>query len=848
MPRQGGGVLLEWKTREEIRNLGFNVFRLEGASRQRLNPSIIAGSALLIRGGRPQHAAKTYQWFDANGTQQSTYELEDVDLNGTRRPHGPVSVDVSAAPSSGAISQPLFLTQLNRATTQPAAIGRGRLPIPQPGIPPVPRSEVPLSLDGDAAVKISVQNEGWYQVSKTQLVAAGLDPNSDARTLHLYAEGIEQPMLIRGRQSGALGPDDSIEFYGTGIDTPFSGMRVYWLVGGPRTGKRIATSSAEGSALSAPQSFPFTVVLQQRTTYFATLLNGENADNFFGAVITSEPVNQQLPVAHSDPNSDMQITLDVTLQGGTDQQKHSVSVVFNGASLGEMNFANLANVTNNFSVDRSLLREGTNTVTLTALQGDNDVSVVQSIALHYPHTYTADANWLKATAPAGSTVHVKGFTNPQLLVFDITDPLAISQLSASIHEDSASFGITVGLTPAAGQERTLLVMSADQISAPAGLSFHRPAALAAHRLGSQMVIITHPDFEAAVGPLVRLHESRGLSVQVVTVDEVFDAFNYGEHSPFAIRDFLENAESHWNRKPQYLLLVGDASIDPRNYLGLGDFDFVPTRIIETAAFKTATDDWFSDFQQNGFETIATGRIPVRTASDAALVVSKIVNYEKGFGASAGNQRALLVADQNIGADFTTATKFAGTNLPSSLEPTEIFADGLDPRVVQQQIVSALNSGPLLVNYSGHGSVEQWSFADLLDDSSAATLTNADQLSVYLLMDCLNGFFHDVYSTSLAESLLLAPNGGAVAVWASSGFTNQPPQASLDQALLQILKTNPSMPVAAAIVEAKTGVTDNDVRRTWIFFGDPAMVLQLSPFDSRGRRPPERRNPPLVRQP
>jgi uncharacterized repeat protein (TIGR01451 family) len=848
MLRQGGGVLLEWKTREEIRNLGFNVFRLEGPSRQRLNPSIIAGSALLIRGGRPQHAAKTYQWFDAHGTQQSTYELEDVDLNGTRMPHGPVSVDVSAAPSSGAISQPLFLTQLNRATTQPAAIGRRGLPTPQPGIPPVPRSEVPLSLDGEAAVKISVQSEGWYQVSKTQLVAAGLDPNSDARTLHLYAEGIEQPMLIRGRQSGALGPDDRIEFYGTGIDTPFSGTRVYWLIRGSRAGKRIATSPAEASALSEPQSFPFTVVLQQRTTYFATLLNGENADNFFGAAVTSESVDQQLPVAHSDANSNMQITLDVTLQGATDQQTHSVSVMFNGASLGEMDFANLANVTNNFSVDRSLLQDGTNTVTLTALHGDNDVSVVQSIALHYPHTYTADANWLKTTAPAGSTVHVTGFTNRQLLVFDITNPLAISQLSGSIRQESASFGITVGLPPAAGQERTLLVMSDDQISAPAGLSFHRPGALATHRLGSQMVIITHPDFESALGPLVSLHESRGLSVQVVTVDEVFDAFNYGERSPFAIRDFLENAESRWSRKPQYLLLVGDASLDPRNYLGLGDFDFVPTRIIETAAFKTATDDWFSDFKQNGFETIATGRIPVRTASDAALAVSKIVNYEKGFGASAGNQRALLVADQNIGADFTTATKFASTSLPSSLEPTEIFADGLDPSVVQQQIVSALNSGPLLVNYSGHGSVEQWSFADFLDDSSAAALTNGDQLSVYLLMDCLNGFFHDVYSTSLAESLLLAPNGGAVAVWASSGFTNQPPQASMDQALLQTLKTNPSMPVAAAIVEAKTGVTDNDVRRTWIFFGDPAMVLQLSPFVSKGRRPSVRGNPALLLQP
>jgi hypothetical protein len=122
------------------------------------------------------------------------------------------------------------------------------------------------------------------------------------------------------------------------------------------------------------------------------------------------------------------------------------------------------------------------------------------------------------------------------------------------------------------------------------------------------------------------------------------------------------------------------------------------------------------------------------------------------------------------------------------------------------------------------------------------------LSVYLLMDCLNGFFHDVYSTSLAESLLLAPNGGAVAAWASSGFTDQAPQASMNQALLQILKTNPSMPIAAAIVQAKTGVSDNDVRRSWIFFGDPAMLLELPTSSSTGRHPIVRVSPRIERHP
>jgi hypothetical protein len=96
------------------------------------------------------------------------------------------------------------------------------------------------------------------------------------------------------------------------------------------------------------------------------------------------------------------------------------------------------------------------------------------------------------------------------------------------------------------------------------------------------------------------------------------------------------------------------------------------------------------------------------------------------------------------------------------------------------------------------------------------------------MDCLNGFFQDVYAESLAESLLLAPNGGAVAVWASSGFTQQSPQSTLNQAFLHFFASNPNQSLGRLVLQAKAGTTDNDVRRTWILFGDPAMKIQFAP--------------------
>ena len=57
-------------------------------------------------------------------------------------------------------------------------------------------------------------------------------------------------------------------------------------------------------------------------------------------------------------------------------------------------------------------------------------------------------------------------------------------------------------------------------------------------------------------------------------------------------------------------------------------------------------------------------------------------------------------------------------------------------------------------------------------------------AVFLIMDCLNGFFQDVYDQPLGVTLMLASNGGAVAVLASSGLNQAPPQTKLDALVVQ----------------------------------------------------------------
>ena len=842
--RPGGGVLLEWRTREEVRNLGFHVYREDAQGRHQLDPSLIAGGALLLRGGQPQHPARTYQWIDPQGGPGSSYILEDVDLNGVRNTHGPVSPD-STVSDAASYSPATLLNQLTN--TSPFATP---LPVPwRPGapvLPPVPQGGAEVSsayLDALPAAKISVNAEGWYVVTRAQLAAAGFDPGSDARSLQLFAEGVEQPIAILGQQGGFLASNGAIAFYGTAIDTPFSGTRVYWLVRGSQSGKRIPVSASAGSSASSVQSFLSSVTLEQRTTYFAALLNGPNADNFFGALVNTEPVDQDLTIQHYDPSSTIPAQVTITLQGVTAGQPHSVSVAVNGSSVGVLNFDGQDNFTSSFPVEQGLLHDGSNAVTLTALNGDADTSLVQSIVLNFPHTYAADSDWLRAAAPAGAHVKISGFSSSQIQAYDISDPLNIIQLAGPITFDNTGSSITIAVPgpPSSAAPHTFIVFAADEISSPASITFHPQSTLAEQRAGADIVIITHPDFASTLGPLVSLRKSQQHEVAVVTVDQLFDAFNYGERSPFALRSYLQFASAQWHEKPQSVLLLGDASFDPRDYLGLGDFDFVPTRIIETAAFKTASDDWLSDFQGTGFATIPTGRIPARTAADAALVISKIVNYERGTSQGSWTQQALIIADQNVGVDFSSEADMAAALLPPSLVATKILADGQSTTAVAQQILDAVNTGTLLVNYTGHGAEQQWSFSDLLDNASAAALSNGGRLPVFLLMDCLNGFFHDVYAESLSSALLLAPNGGAVAVWASSGFTTAPPQAAMDQALLRTLAANPTQPLGRSILTAKLNITDPDVRRTWILFGDPAMRVAFptasSPISTKPRIAP-----------
>ncbi len=450
----GGQTLLEWRTGFESGNLGFNIYHEENGERVKLNRSVVAGSALLTGHNRDMTAGQSYSWVvDKSGG--GSYWLEEISLHGERVMHGPFQstedsrIDLSRYRNSRLLSTPLEAsrgqieqfdvggsTGSTTETWAPSALGSGGRPSLTTMASAASATSKQRSLAGGAAVKISVSQTGWYHIGLSELNAGGLPAGVDLRLLQLFADGVEQPIKVTGS-----GDSSAVEFYGTGLDTTATDTRVYWLTVGRSSGKRIG----DGPTLTSPQresSFASVVERRDRNLYFAALNNGD-ADNFFGPAVTSTPADQVLTLRNLAPGDGV---LDISMVGFSSlpgDSDHRVAVTVNGQSQGEIVFDGTDTKQQSFRLPAALLREGDNTVTLTAMNGADDDSLVQYVRITYPRSFVAYQNGLQFTASGGQQVRLTGFTNDRVHVVDVTDASAVQELAVSVSSSGGQYDATV---------------------------------------------------------------------------------------------------------------------------------------------------------------------------------------------------------------------------------------------------------------------------------------------------------------------------------------------------------------------------------------------------------------------
>lgn len=815
-------IQIAWLTSFEADNLGFNLYREVGGQRTKINKQLIAGTGLISK-KHDGKAGHTYRFNDkADDGVFAQYWLEDIDTAGRHTMNGPVSA-ISGIITTAANTTPLAgLGEGGASFSSPDGFGAAHSTAQEPATPAQYKQQLVLAADN--GVKIYVTQEGWQRVTRAAMTAAGFDPGNDPRALSLSMLGNEQSISVDDGGDGKFDPNDAVEFYGYPLDTPSTGARTYWLRSNKGNSSRVAVSKISGGD-PITGSVPFTFERVGKSM-FDSLVSDDNADSFFGTLITSEGGIEPLPVANLDTSYGGNATVDLQIQGGTDGL-HIVDVNLDGHPLGTITLGGVNSQGGTFTLPNSWLANGTNNLTLTSRNGDWDVSVLARARLTYQHLLRADNGAFDANVAGGRAVAIGGFAANTVRAFDVTDAAHPTELQTAVAADPQG-GFAATFTSLGGAQRTIMAFDASRVVTPAELAPNTPSSWSdtngnsnGSKGAADFYIISNKAFIAAAGTLKAVRDKEGTATSIVDVDDLYDEFNFGIRSPDAIRSFFQLA-STWKHAPGAAMLLGDASIDPRNYMGTGAADFVPTRMVITSLLRTASDDWFTDFNNDGIADIPIGRIPVRTAAEAQLILGKIAS--RGTPSGTWARSALFVADQSTDYDFGAVAKSLVKLLPSSITSQTIdFATTSSPH---SDIVSAMNNGSLLVTYIGHASVELWADYYIFASSDATALTNGNRLPVVIGLDCLNGYFHDIFTDSLAESLLKAPNGGAVAVWASSALTQPDQQAQMGRELFfQLFRTDASLTLGQAVTRAKFVATDPDVRKSWILFGDPTMKLR-----------------------
>ncbi len=342
---------------------------------------------------------------------------------------------------------------------------------------------------------------------------------------------------------------------------------------------------------------------------------------------------------------------------------------------------------------------------------------------------------------------------------------------------------------------------------------------------------------------------RGLSVEVVDVQHIYDVFNYGRMSPNAIRDFLTYA--FWNWQTSYVLLVGDGTFDPRNYRNNSAQTFIPPYLamVDPDLGETAADNrYVAIIGSDPMPDMYLGRLPAESSADVTTMVDKIIDYESAPAGSGWNKNVLFVSDDlkgGGGAFYNYSDAIAdGVSayegemvplLPDIYNKKKLYLpyDCADGNSCRDDIISQINQGALLISYVGHSAKEYWAEEKLLDIDSVNQLNN-QFYPVMLPMTCLEGYFHEaqVGRMSLSEALVRKAGGGAIASWSSSGLGLASGHDYLERGFFISIFYNNLREIGAAAnfgklylsIYSPAGKYD-DLMETFSLLGDPALRLR-----------------------
>jgi hypothetical protein len=743
--------------------------------------------------------------------------------------------------------------------------------------------------------KLSVDKPGVYKISRDLFKKMGFNPTStDPRKIHIYGNpgGMlpqendlarpndlqELAIRIEGEADGKFDKDDFILFYGEGPDhilfdatkdifeyenNLYSDENFYFITVSDSEGKRIQTATA----LSGGQK------VDQYNDYFFHELEEHNelhsGRDWFGEKLDgSSDVIFNLPLTDVVAGSEIKIASQVL---GQSYLSTNFNVLLNDLVVGEHPVSAIPSGVYSNKGDKKrdtfLIAESAVGAAQRAeqqikyqfaksgsfSQGYLDwflVSCVRQLKLVTNQTIFTSAQSLQY----GVSQYEIGVSSDKFEIWDITDAATAQLVNPAFSNGIATF------SAASTELSNYIIFNNDHLvpklaGAVANQNLH---ALSTPNL----LIVSHALF---YDDALRLAQHRssysGLTVHVVTTDQVFNEFSSGRQDISAIRDFTKYLYDQSPSTLKSILLFGRGSYDYKNRVN-DNTNFVPTYQARNSLHPLqtyASDDYFGFLEDsegkwsespvvNHSLDIGVGRLPVTSVEAAKNVVDKIIEYEeKKTVHSAWRKKVVFVADDGNSEDgFNSLHQEQADAIATQIEQAingvdtkKLFMGTYDKLLkpngesvpeMEDDLVRAFNDGALIINFTGHGSEKLWTDERILSEPIITELEN--EIYPFLITaTCEFGRNDDPFQTSSAELSVIQKQGGAIGIVTTTRPVNAFPNFSLNQAFYEALfirNGNEFTPLGQVFRNTKNESFSGVSNRNFMLLADPSMTLALPP--------------------
>ena len=368
-----------------------------------------------------------------------------------------------------------------------------------------------------------------------------------------------------------------------------------------------------------------------------------------------------------------------------------------------------------------------------------------------------------------------------------------------------------------------------------------------------MLIVTAPAYLSEANRLAEYRRSHdGLSVTVLTPENIYNEFSSGGQDPTAIRLLTKKLQ------PRYLLLMGKGHYDnqkiDRQY-------FLPSYETDYSLAETSScvcDDYFGFIEdgeggktdsngryQISDETldVGVGRLPVSTVQEAKEAVDKIIAYSNNRYQGDWKSRLCFLSDDDKPGDSYNAHVRHNDQLVNSLEQAghkeyamqKIYlpaykqtssASGTDYPDAKKEFHESLKQGVLMVNYAGHGNTSSLTHENMMTSAIASQLSMR-YLPVWVTASCDVGRW-DNDEVSLGERLTLNPNGGAIAMFTTVRIVYAHQNLILNQAIIDNLfnrfEDGSRYRLGDVLRAAKRSLGRDYNKLNFCLMGDPSLTM------------------------